>query len=303
MKVPVKGLRETIDPPAGQAFRAICWARNLREVDSIQPDGTKKRIGGEGVHWHHHLEMELTHFTAGKGTRFVGDHIGEFGAGELVLLGSNLPHYWHAPGGSAGTSIQWHFPATHPVWEFSELAATRDLLGKAERGFRLKGTTATRVGELLEGMTDVKAGERLSRLIGIFSVLADMPDRHREILSSRSFGLSGSRHQAAIATAVRHVVGHFRGEIRMEDLLKLTGMSRPTFARQFKEHAGRTVSEFVNKLRLQAACAELLETEHSVTEIALNCGFGEISFFNRLFRREKGCSPREFRKRTASAPA
>lgn len=298
MKVPVKGLRETIDPPVGQAFRAICWTRNLRDVDSVEADGARSRISGEGVHWHHHVEMELTLLTRGKGTRFVGDHIGEFGAGDLVLLGSNLPHYWHAPEGSAGVSIQWHFPATHPLWEFAELSAVRDFSVKAEKGFRLKGSTARRVGDLLEGMTEVKAGVRLARLIELFSVIAEMPPKHREILSSRSFGLTaGSRHQPAIASAVRYLVGHFRDEIRMEDLLKLTGMSRPTFARQFKDHAGRTMGEFVNKLRLQAACAELLETEKPITEVALNCGVGEISFFNRLFRREKGCSPREFRKR------
>lgn len=303
MKVPMKGLRETIDPPVGQAFRAICWTRNLREVDSVQPDGTKKRIGGEGVHWHHHVEMELTLFTKGKGTRFVGDHIGEFDAGDLVLLGSNLPHYWHAPGGNAGVSIQWHFPTAHPIWEFAELSAVRKVFGEAERGFRLKGRTAARVATLLEDMGRMKAGERLSRLIELFTALADMPKKDRDILSSRSFAGTGSRHQPAIAAAVRYMVGHFREEIRIGDLLKLTGMSRPTFARQFKEHAGRTMSAFVIKLRLQAACAELMETEKSITEIALNCGFGEISFFNRLFRREKGCSPREFRKRRMSGPA
>jgi len=299
MKVRMKGLLEKIDPPEGQTFRAICWSRNLREVESLQADGVRQRIEGEGVHWHHHAEMELTLFTKGQGTRFVGDHIGRFGAGDLVLLGSHLPHYWHAPGGSSGVSIQWHFPAAHPIWEFPELARAREILGKAEKGFRLKGGTAARVGELLEGMTGVRAGQRLASLIDLFSVIAEMPARHREVLSSRSFGLSGSRHQEAIASAVRHVIGHFREEVRMEDLLRLTGMSRPTFARQFKEHAGRTMSEFVNKLRLQAACAELLETEKSIMEIALNCGFGEISFFNRLFRREKGCSPREFRNRGA----
>lgn len=294
----MKGLRETIDPPAGQSFRAIRWTRNLREVESALADGTMRRISGEGVHWHHHVEMELTLFTRGKGTRFVGDHIAEFNAGDLVLLGSNLPHYWHAPEESSGISIQWHFPRTHALWEFEEMVPALEIFGKAEKGFRLKGRTAARAGGLLEEMMAVGAGGRLAKLMELFSVIAGMPNKDREVLSSRSFGLSaGSRHQAAIAKAVRHVVAQFRGEIRMQDLLKLTGMSRPTFARQFKEHAGRTLGEFVNKLRLQAACKELLESDRSVLEIALNCGFGQISFFNRLFRREKGCSPREFRKR------
>lgn len=297
IKVLVKGLKERIDPPEGQSFRAIRWQRSLREVESIRADGTYDDIAGEGLHWHHHVEMELTLFTKGRGTRFVGDHIGDFCPGELVLLGSNLPHYWHAPGGSAGVSIQWYFPHAHPIWEFGELAPAREVFAKSDRGFRLKGKTANQVGDLLQQMMVVKATDRLSRLIELFARIAEMSAKHREPLSSRPFGLSaGSHHQAAIAAAVRYVVGNFREEVRMEDLLRITGMSRPTFARQFKEHAGRTVSEFVNKLRLQAACAELLETDHPVTEVALNCGFGEISFFNRLFRREKGCSPREFRK-------
>ena len=113
-------------------------------------------------------------------------------------------------------------------------------------------------------------------------------------IAARSVSAS-SRHQTAIGLALRYLIANFRDEIRLDGLLKLTGMSRPTFARQFKEQSGRTLSEFVNELRLQAACRELLESDRSVLEISLECGFGQISFFNRLFRREKGCSPREFR--------
>ena len=96
---------------------------------------------------------------------------------------------------------------------------------------------------------------------------------------------------------MRHLIAHFREEVRLEDILVLTDLSRPTFARQFKKHAGRTMSEFLNHLRLQAACRELLESNRSVLEIALSCGFTQISFFNRLFRRLQICSPTEYRAR------
>lgn len=297
----MKGLRETIDTPVGQSFRAIRWSRNLREVESIQADGSLRKIAGEGVHWHHHAEMELTFFSKGSGTRFVGDHIGEFAKGDLVLLGCDLPHYWHAADQSAGVSIQWHFPRTHALWEFAELAKVQTVFSGAERGFRLKGKTAVRIGGLLEEMMALGAAPRFAKLLDVFAVLSSMPARDREVLSSKGFGPAvAARHQGAIAKAVRHVLANFKGEIRMEDLLQLTGMSRATFARQFKQHAGRTLSEFVNKVRLQAACRELAETDAAVTEIAMNSGFGEISFFNRLFRREKGCSPREWRSQRRS---
>jgi AraC-like DNA-binding protein len=90
-------------------------------------------------------------------------------------------------------------------------------------------------------------------------------------------------------------VAHYREEVRLEDVLKLTHLSRPTFARQFKKHSGRTLSEFLNHLRLQAACRELVESDRSVLEIALRCGFTQVSFFNRLFRRVMKCSPTGYR--------
>ncbi len=296
IKVSLKTLRETIQLPTGQSFRLIRWSKNLREVESLQADGSVRKIAGEGVHWHHHAEMELTLFTEGEGTRFVGDHIESFVAGDLVLLGRNLPHYWHIAAESSGISIQWDFPQGHPLWSLPEMIGVLAAFRKAEKGIHLRGKTAQMIGEQLREMMKAKAPVRLARLMELFATISAMPKRDGKTLSSRSFGLSSaSRYQAAIGKALRYLIANFREEIRLEILLKLTGMSRPTFARQFKEHAGRTVSEFVNELRLQAACRELLETDRSVLEISLNCGFNQISFFNRVFRREKRCSPREFR--------
>jgi AraC-like DNA-binding protein len=100
-----------------------------------------------------------------------------------------------------------------------------------------------------------------------------------------------------MAQAIRHLTAHFRDEIRLEDLLQITGLSRPTFARQFKAYSGRSFSEFLNRLRLQAACDELKGSDRGVLVIALASGFTQVSFFNRLFRREMKCSPTDYRLR------
>jgi len=294
--VVVKALRETIEIPAGHSFRIIRWTRNLKEVEVILGDGETRRVAGEGVHWHHHPEMEMTLFRSGQGTRFVGDHIGSFEPGELVLLGGNLPHYWHADGKSSGLSVQWHFPPDHPFWLFPETFAIVGAFKSAERGLRLSGDTAGRLAACLEKASQVHGTLRLSALMELFAMVQGAAESEVETLSSRSFAPGASRYQSAIAMAVRHLVRNFRDEVRLEDILKLTGMSRPTFARQFKVHSGRSFSEFMNGIRLQAACRELIETDRSVLEIALDCGFNQISFFNRLFRREKGCCPSDFRR-------
>lgn len=83
----------------------------------------------------------------------------------------------------------------------------------------------------------------------------------------------------------------------MEDVLALTGLSRATFCRQFKKHSGSTFSEFLNRLRIEEACRELAVSERKIVEIAIEAGFSQLSFFNRLFQRVLGCSPREYRRR------
>ena len=290
--------REKIQIPSGHSFRVLRWSRTLREVECVLAPGKVETLTGEGTRWHFHTEMELTLFREGQGTRFVGDHIGAFEAGDLVLLGSKLPHYWHTRGHSGGLSVQWHFPEGHPFWAFPETLSLRGIFERAGHGLRLSGLTAARVGALMYEMVSVKGVEQLSLLLRVLAVMDAAPEKERVRLSARSFALGAESHyQQAISKAVRHLIASFREPVRLEDVLVLTGMSRPTFARQFKKHSGKTLSEFLNHLRLQAACRELVESDGSVLEIALGSGFTQVSFFNRLFRRLQKCSPTEYRAR------
>lgn len=290
--------REKIQIPSGHSFRLLRWSRSVRDVECVVAPGKIEKIVGEGTRWHFHAEMELTLFAEGSGSRFVGDHIGSFEAGDLVLLGSKLPHYWHTKGNSCGISVQWHFPEGHPFWAFPENLALRELFEQAGRGLRLSGSTAARISILLHEMRQTQGVEQLALLMRTLALIASAPETDRLFLSVRSFALAAESHyQQSISKAMRHLIAHFREEVRLEDILVLTDLSRPTFARQFKKHAGRTMSEFLNHLRLQAACRELLESNRSVLEIALSCGFTQISFFNRLFRRLQKCSPTEYRAR------
>lgn len=297
MKVGMQVEREQIQIPSGHSFRVLRWSRSLREVECVLGPDEAERVTGEGTHWHFHVEMELTLFTSGEGTRFVGDHISSFAPGDLVLLGERLPHYWHTRHGSSGISVQWYFPLGHAFWSFPETAAMTELFRRAGHGLHLRGKTAEAVSGWLQEMTRVEGLDQLALLLRILSRIQQAAAVEHRPLSGRSFALAAESHyQQAIAKAVRHLVAHFREEVRLEEVLKLTHLSRPTFARQFKKHSGRTLSEFLNHLRLQAACRELLENDRSVLEIALRCGFTQVSFFNRLFRRVMKVSPTDYRK-------
>jgi AraC-like DNA-binding protein len=291
-------LRETIRMPPGQSFRMIRWTRSVSAVESLLADGSRRSVAGEGSRWHYHPEMELTLFTAGNGQRFVGDHIAAFAPGDLVLLGGMLPHYWHADGRTAGLSLQWSLPPQHPLMEIPESRPLGDLFQRARGGLRLTGITRERAAESIARLADRRGLVRFVRLLELLAMLAEAPASEAMPLASRSFvPPADATYQEAISRVLRHLVGNFRDEIRLEAVLRIARLSRPTFARQFKRHTGRCLSDFLIELRLQAACRELVDTSRSVLEIALDVGFTQVSFFNRVFRRTHGCSPSQFRSR------
>lgn len=292
--------KEQIRLMGGQSFRVLRWTGGIGEVEALLAPGSAVRLKGEGDHWHHHPAMELTHFIAGEGTRFVGDHIAPFSPGDLVLLGERLPHYWHARGASAGLAVQWHFPQGHPFWNFPETGELAGLFANAARGLRFTGGTAAAVGSGLHDLARRSGPGRLGQLLLLLARMAAAPAGDVATLSTRAFTFpSTAAHPQAIGMVLRHLLGHFRDEIRLEDALRLTGMSKPTFSRHFKRHSGKTFSEFVNQIRLQAACRELTETRDPILEIALACGFTQISFFNRLFRRVHRCNPTQYRAKAS----
>jgi len=299
----VRAARERIRLVEGHSFRVLRWTRSLREVECLVSPGVFLPIQSEGTHWHYHPEMELTLFTSGKGTRFVGDNIESFRIGDLVLLGEKLPHYWHTQGASSGLSVQWYFPESHPFWAFPENAPLAALFKKAGRGLQLEARVAREVSGLMVALSSCTGTQQLGGLLNLLGRISQVTEAQARFLSARSFALSPeSQHQQAIASAVRYLVANYREEVRLDSVLQLTGMSKPTFARQFKQHSGRTFSEFINGLRLQAACLDLSQSTRSILDISLACGFSQISFFNRLFRRSLQCSPSEYRAR-ARPPA
>jgi len=290
--------RESIQLPGGHSFRLLRWGKNLRDVELVLSPERAEPIKGQGSHWHYHAEMELTFFTSGEGTRFVGDDIGFFRAGDLVLLGEQLPHYWHTLGPSSGLSIQWHFPENHAFWNLPETLPLNGLFRKASRGIHFSPGVAAQAGLKMESIARIGGIDRLGRFLELLAFLEVQSAWEQSFLSTRPFALSHtSAHRGRMAEALRFLTANFRSDIRLDDLLRLTGLSKATFARQFKKHAGKSYRECLGQIRLEGACRDLRETDRAILDIALSNGFGQLSFFNRLFRRRYRCSPRQYRQR------
>jgi AraC-like DNA-binding protein len=301
--------RESIHLDARQSFRLLRWKDNVRDVESILSPRRRVKFQGAGERWHYHPEMELSITQRGSGTRFVGDHIGPFDSLDVVLIGSNVPHFWKGLHGSAGYAVQWNLPQSQGqelgqglALGLPEMEELKPLWKLSAHGVRFSGQTAEKALSLAEQMSKEEGMMRLHLLLQLFTILSRAPRRERQRLSQRPFDLSGLHaHQPAIERAIRHILDHFREPLPLPDVLKVAGMSKATFARQFRKHAGTPFSAFVNRVRLDSACRELVAGSETVGEIAFGNGFNSLSYFNRVFRSVMKCNPKDYRKRAAKS--
>ncbi len=290
-------LRERIEMGEGNFYRLVRWSGDDPCVEVIEGHGVTRRIPAHGAHWHYHRAIEITLVFRGGSSCFSADQLHEFRAGELFILGENIPHYWHHPRGSAGISIQWELPENHGAWECNELKPLRLLAERARRGVCISGASAEHAMVNLQRMTRTGGLERLGLFLQLMHGLMHA-DADTRFASAAPLRLEGTNpHEEAVQRALSYIHANYREPIGLPDLLSVTGMGRTTFIRHFFEQAGCCFSAYLNRVRLRAVCRQLNENTKPIGVVALDEGFTQLAFFNRLFRREFGMTPTAFRAR------
>ena len=287
--------KELIQSDPNQSFRFFSWEDSLENIRLHKGKDESVAVTGVGNVWHYHPEIELTFFTKGKGIHYIGDDISSFESPELVLLGSNLPHYW-AVGQSSGFCIQFSFDPTSPLAGLHESGYFAKLLKQAERGLQFTKNCRNDVQPLIEKCMRADALERLSLFLKIIHRLSNA--RSKALSSYIPQALNQSK-SPQIKTAIQYIVENATSEeLKLVDVLTHVKMSRATFSRQFQNALGQSFTNFVQSIRLETARSLLTATDKSITEIAYASGFSNISHFNSLFRTRWNMSPSTLRKNT-----
>lgn len=257
---------------------------------------------------HKHQEVELTFMENCTGVhRVVGDSIEVCGQYDLALIGSNLEHAWEQRPGETLVDVAAGKKVREYVVQFapdllgesflakSQMTSLARLLENAKRGVAFGLPAIMRIFNKLNQLSDEEQGfPRVLRLLDILYQLSLEEDYH--VLASPSFAsVKTTTDSRRVRKVEEYIDEHFKEEIRLQTLADLAGMTPTAFSRFFKVRTGRTLSEYIIDIRLGYAARQLVDTTTSIIEICYDSGFNNVSNFNRIFKKRKGCSPSTFR--------
>jgi AraC-like DNA-binding protein len=252
--------------------------------------------------WNFHPEFEIHLIRKSSGTAYVGDYIGDFGPGDLTVIGSNLPHDWvsHIDKDDKilGRDLVVQFnpeKLRQASQHLPEMKRINAFLIAAQRGLRFSGDTAGEAAHLLEDIAGTDGLERLTRFLQVLELLAGSDEY--EVLSSPEF--MPNVDAVALNTmqrAILYIHGHFTEKIQLPDVATIAGMSTNRFSRFFIKNTGRSFTDYVVSLRIGRACRLLSASHEPITEICYEVGYTNLSNFNRSFLRHVGKSPSAYRK-------
>jgi AraC-like DNA-binding protein len=251
--------------------------------------------------WHFHPEYEIHVIQGSTGKFFVGDFIGDFAPGNLVITGPNLPHNWISEIGeresvpSRDVVLQFSRDAAERmVAAFTELHSIVGLIDDAARGIQFPDSVGLAIAPLMKELAVSRGCRRVELLMSIFGKLSSCTER--TLLAGPAYDVNAHRYmQSTINQVLSYIQQNLMGTLREADVAELAGMSVSTFTRFFRKHTGCTFVQYQNRLRINEACELLMCSTLSVTDICYRVGFNNLSNFNRQFLSSKSMPPSKFR--------
>lgn len=256
--------------------------------------------------WHFHPEYQLFVVLRGTGTRFIGDHVKAFKAGDVVFTGPNLPHLWRS-------DPEYFFEGNKELWaegvviyfhedfmgksflEKEEAIRLKQLLIKVFRGMEITGKTGIKIAKMMKDLLELEGFERVLQLLKILNELANTTDY--QLLASPGYQNSMNESDTERMNKVHtFVLKNFRTKIALEEVATIANMTPSSFSRYFKIHANKTFSEFVSEIRIGHACKLLIEKKINISQACYESGFQTLSNFNRQFKSITQRSPLEYKK-------
>jgi len=254
---------------------------------------------------HYHDEYELNLVLNAKGAkRVVGDNIEMIDEFDLVFVGPNLYHGWFSHQCTSESifevTIQFHKGLfDDKLLKRNQLSFIKNMFDNSQRGVLFSQEAVQGVADRIINLSKKSGFDSVLELMSILHALSI--SKNMRLLSDPAF--SGEKfhyNSRRIEKVFEHLNSNYDKQITLAEVAKIAGMPEASFSRFIKKRTGKTFIDSLNELRLGHASRMLIDNTNTISEIAYKCGFNNISNFNRIFKRKKFCTPKEFRETYAA---
>lgn len=252
--------------------------------------------------WHYHPEVELILIHKGSGLQFIGDNVQRFKENDILLIGSNLPHYFKFDESSPPAAEGYHSTVIHfneIFWgsdflNLPENAGIKEVLEQAKKGIALSAIKEPKIGALFTQISSVKDYARIFLLAETLALIGQ--STHSKTLAWGDFKFDQRKAEKGRMEAIfNFVYKNFRDPISLSKISGVANLAPNAFCRFFKAKTGKNYTQFVNEIKIKYACGLLADGRLSVKEICFESGFNNFSSYHEMFKRNMGMTPMEYR--------
>ena len=256
--------------------------------------------------WHYHPEIELHYIVRGEGVRFIGDNISNFSAGEMILLGENLPHTWRCreeyfreDSGLEVEALVLHFLPDCLGSDFLSLPEAHlisKLFETAKRGLVIEGATKTQLARLMHSALTATYLDRLITLLSMLQILAE-DEAMKTIASAHASYPSNASETKRLDEIYSYTFANYKRDITLEEIASIANLSVTSFCRYFKQMTKMTYYDFLTEVRISHVCRALVEDKLTTEVICFEHGFNNVSNFYRHFKKVTKMTPLDYKKK------
>ncbi|WP_298502788.1 AraC family transcriptional regulator [uncultured Maribacter sp.] len=250
------------------------------------------------IHFHPEYEINFIH-NAKNARRIIGDSTEEIGDLDLVLVGPNLVHGWelHNCKSKKIHEITIHIPqdiVTQRTLSSKIFKQLKDMLHRSKHGILFSRETALKIKPRLKALPKITGVSYYLEFLSILDHLAK--SSNQRMLSNLRVETTDFQNSDQIKKVYNYIQKNFHRKITLDEISEIVNMSPTSFNRFIKHRTGQTFVSYVNHTRISYASRLLLETDLNIGEICYKSGFSNNANFNKLFKKNKGCTPKEFKK-------